>query len=292
MRVLTILATVVMATTVFTEAVALPVPEERAIAPPSPPDGDAEKEAAARKAYENSMKHFHEPGSDDQLGHYDSRYFNGLLSYEDKRDTQVHMIRAYLDTFREKGIETWIAHGTLLGWWWNGKVCAYNGCATPMYFPGVLTDCPQMLPWDWDIDTQVSDSTLRYLATQMNHTFHNYTASWPSLEDKGVTRTFLLDVNPHYTERVRGDGFNIIDARWIDVRNGLYIDITGLSETHPDILPGVLSGKNLHRYKITDLYPMRETTYEGVVARVPYAYDPILTEEYTDAALVRTEFEG
>ncbi|MCJ1244321.1 hypothetical protein MMC30_001519, partial [Trapelia coarctata] len=272
MRVLTLLATVVAAITVLIEVVALPAPEENAISPPSAPNGDAEKEkeAAARKAYENSMKYFHEPGSDDQLGHYDSRYFNGLLSYEKKRDTQVHMVRAYLDTFREKGIETWIAHGTLLGWWWNGK----------------------MLPWDWDIDTQVSDSTLTYLATQMNHTFHNYTASWPSLKDKDVTRTFLLDVNPHYVERVRGDGFNIIDARWIDVRNGLYIDITGLSETHPDILPGILSGKNLHRYKITDLYPMRETMYEGVVARVPYAYDPVLTEEYSDAALVRTLFEG
>lgn len=155
-----------------------------------------------------------------------------------------------------------------------------------------LADYPQMLPWDWDIDTQVSDSTLSYLATHMNHTLHTYTTSWPSLGDKDVTRIYLLDVNPHYSERDRGDGFNIIDARWIDVRNGLYIDITGLSETHPDLLPGVLSGKNLHRYKLTDLYPMRETMYEGVVARVPYAYDPILTEEYSDAALVRTEFEG
>lgn len=129
MRVLSLLATLVTVFTVLMEAVALPAPQENAIAPPpSAPDAEgekiaAEKEAAARKAYENSIKHFHEPGSDDQLGHYDSRYFKGVLSYEDKRDTQVHMVRAYLDTFREKGIETWIAHGTLLGWWWNGKVC-------------------------------------------------------------------------------------------------------------------------------------------------------------------------
>jgi hypothetical protein len=32
------------------------------------------------------------------------------------------MVRAYLGFFREKGLETWIAHGTLLGWWWNGAV--------------------------------------------------------------------------------------------------------------------------------------------------------------------------
>ena len=83
---------------------------------------DEEAKWAALKAYEDSMKYFHEPGNTDLLGHYDTRFYKGLLSYEEKRDTQVHMMRAYLDTFREKGIETWIAHGTLLGWWWNGKV--------------------------------------------------------------------------------------------------------------------------------------------------------------------------
>ena len=132
MRVLAVLTTVVTAITVFGKAVALPVPEEQAITVSTPPGGDAEKEAAATKAYENSMKHFHEPGSDDLLGHYDSRFFTGVLGYEDKRDTQVHMVRAYLDTFREKGLETWIAHGTLLGWWWNGKVCACEGPPIPV----------------------------------------------------------------------------------------------------------------------------------------------------------------
>jgi hypothetical protein len=32
------------------------------------------------------------------------------------------MVRAYLTFFREKKMDTWIAHGTLLGWWWNGQV--------------------------------------------------------------------------------------------------------------------------------------------------------------------------
>jgi hypothetical protein len=31
-------------------------------------------------------------------------------------------MRSYLLFFAEKGLETWIAHGTLLGWWWNGQV--------------------------------------------------------------------------------------------------------------------------------------------------------------------------
>jgi hypothetical protein len=60
--------------------------------------------------------------TDETLAHYDQRYFSGIVSDEERTDTQLHMIRAYLDFFRDQGLDTWIAHGTLLGWWWNGKV--------------------------------------------------------------------------------------------------------------------------------------------------------------------------
>jgi hypothetical protein len=239
-----------------------------------PLEGAALEQAAlaeeALKEYENSMKYFHEPGSDDLLGHYDLRFFQKLLSYEEKRDTQVHMMRAYLEVFRENGLETWIAHGTLLGWWWNGK----------------------MLPWDWDIDTQVSEATLIQMGAHFNHTRHTYTASSSTLHNDPVTRTYLLDVNPHAAEREHGDGFNIIDARWIDVHNGLYIDITGLSDLYSELLPNVLSCKNFHHYAVNDIYPLRQTTYEGMTAQVPYAYDRILVEEYGEESLVLTKFEG
>ena len=86
-----------------------------------------------------------------------------------------------------------------------------------------------MLPWDWDIDTQVSGSTLAYMGKHHNQTRYSYTA----IDDPNIQRSYLLDVNAAIDERERGNGNNIIDARWIDVRNGLYIDITGLSETHP-----------------------------------------------------------
>ena len=72
-------------------------------------------------------KYFHEPGGSELGNHYDSRYEHGILSYDDKQDTQVHMMRAYLDFFKKNGMETWLAHGTLLGWWWNGKVRQRHG---------------------------------------------------------------------------------------------------------------------------------------------------------------------
>ncbi|KAF2688708.1 hypothetical protein K458DRAFT_293781 [Lentithecium fluviatile CBS 122367] len=212
-----------------------------------------------------AAKYFHEPGEGDLMGHYDARYFHGVVSDEERTDTQLHMIRAYLNFFNERGLDTWIAHGTLLGWWWNGK----------------------RLPWDWDMDTQVSGATLQYLGDHYNQTRHVYT-----FPDGSTQREYLLDVNPWIWERERGDGMNIIDARWVDVSNGLFIDITGLSETHPDTAPGTWVCKNYHRYKTSDLYPMRETVFEGVPAKVPYSYDKILIEEYKEKALVVTEFQG
>lgn len=221
--------------------------------PPQPPD----------------KKYFHEPGGNNILGHYDIRYYKGQpVSYDERGDTLYHMIRAYLSAFREGNVETWIAHGTLLGWWWNGKI----------------------LPWDWDLDVQVSASTLTWLGENWNMTMHNYTAV--AADGSDIRREYLLDINPNSKERVRGDGMNVIDARWIDVRNGLFIDITGLSETNPSTLPGIWSCKNYHRYRTRDLYPLRETVFEGVPALVPYSFDKILTEEYSSRALTSTFHEG
>ena len=85
---------------------------------------------------------------------------------------------------------------------------------------------------------------------------------------------------------------NIIDARWIDTRTGLFIDITALSETHPDVAPNTWSCKNYHHYRKEDLYPLRESTFEGATVWVPNAFDKILTEEYERKSLYVTQYEN
>jgi len=235
------------------------------------------KDVKLTEQEEEALKYFHEPGyvtdlqtararelisdSGDDLNHYDRRYFHGKVSDSERTDTQSHMIRAYLSFFHEHGIDTWLAHGTLLGWWWNGT----------------------RLPWDYDLDTQVSHQTLQLLGRSYNQTLYH---------DDTSSREFLLDVNPWIWQRGNGDGMNVIDARWIDVRNGLYVDITGLSEMDPVNEPGVVSCKNYHYYQVQDLYPMRDTVFEGVSARVPYRYESILRDEYHDGALVDTDYYG
>ncbi len=228
-------------------------------------DAEAEPGAPAPK---KSNKYFHEPGTDNEMGHYDARFYKEKVSYEVRGETLHHLIRSYLTVFRERNIETWIAHGSLLGWWWNGKI----------------------MPWDWDLDTQVSASTLAWLGENLNMTRHNYTSH--EADGSESTHEYLLDINPFHVERVRGDGENVIDARWIDVETGLFIDITGLSEVFPDNQPGVWICKNWHRYRTRDLYPLRESVYEGVPALIPYQFDKILTEEYSAKALTKTVHEG
>ncbi|KIH95151.1 hypothetical protein SPBR_03515 [Sporothrix brasiliensis 5110] len=213
-------------------------------------------------------KYFHEPGSDNELGHYDIRYFKGLVPYGEHRPALRHLIRSYLTTFRSLNVETWLAHGTLLGWWWNGRI----------------------MPWDYDLDVQVSDVTLFYLAKHYNRTLHTYRYR-DDATGEDVVKEYLLDINPNHG-LPRGDGLNIIDARWIDTSNGMFIDITGLAEREPKRSPGIWSCKNFHRYRTRELYPMRETEFEGVPATIPYSFDKILTDEYGSKSLVATQWEG
>ncbi|KAI1418014.1 LicD family-domain-containing protein [Hypoxylon sp. FL1857] len=244
---------------------------------------------------QQQTKYFHEAGGSLELGHYDARYFRGQVPYEAHGPALRHLIRSWLTTAHDLGIETWLAHGTLLGWWWNGRV----------------------MPWDYDLDVQMPTTTLAYLGRHFNRTVYDYQFLMDEDElsagrgggrgiavengDRGqrveadkryVNKTYLLDVNPHYTDIGRGNGHNIIDARWIDVSNGLFIDITGLAERDPAGSPGVWSCKNVHKYRTAELYPVRYTEFEGVPASVPYAFDKILTDEYGSKSLVNTEWAG
>lgn len=219
---------------------------------------------AAIVSANDKNKYFHEPAEDDLRRHYDSRFFKNIVSDEERQITLTALVRAYLLLFEKLDLETWIAHGTLLGWFWNGKI----------------------LPWDWDLDTQVTNATLHELGQKHNRTYHEYHSA-----QLNVTRRYLLDVNSWSWERVRGDGANIIDARFIDVSNGLFLDITGLSANDPQ-KPDVIECKNEHKYNSSEIFPLRYSVFEGVPAKVPYAYTQILADEYSVESLIQTEFHN
>ena len=222
-----------------------------------------------RKDKQKTPKYFHEPGGSMERSHYDSRYFDEEVPYAEHRYVLRDLIRSYLTIMEDKGVETWIAHGTLLGWWWNG----------------------QIMPWDYDLDVQISNDTMQWLGENMNRTEHEFKADNPNSDDNDVTKRYLLDINPHHVDKTKGDGQNIIDARWIDMGNGMFIDITGVREREDD-RPGIWSCKNKHRYESQDLWPMRMSTFEGVKARIPYSFQKILSDEYGEKSLVAEEWSG
>lgn len=82
---------------------------------------------------------------------------------------------------------------------------------------GICPDHSQILPWDSDIDVQMTNTTVDFLAKYYNMTVHTY-----------KQRDYMLEVNPKYTDPSYKDYLNVIDARWIDYQTGLFIDITAV----------------------------------------------------------------
>ncbi|KAG6991260.1 switch 2 [Physcia stellaris] len=195
--------------------------------------------------------------------HYDGRFTNHALDYEDQKTNLTAAMQAYLSTMVDLGADTWIMHGTLLGWWWNAKI----------------------MPWDSDIDVQVSLKTMHFLASYYNMTIHHYATS---LMPTGG-RNYMLEINPGYTNGSPDDKLNVIDARFIDTETGVFIDITTVRIKEGE--EGILQVKDRHEYKAKDIFPLRDSIFEGQPVKIPYNYAELLEEEYGKNSLTNTKFE-
>lgn len=148
-------------------------------------------------------KYFHEAILNDKRGHhFDWRFFKKVtyLHYE-KRAILHRLSRAWLRFAKSLGLKTWLAHGTLLGWHWNAMT----------------------MPWDPDMDVQMTFQSLLHLARNYNQTL--------VVDVLGTGHTYLMDVGPSFFHRTRLNGLNTIDARFIDTATGFYVDITALAFT-------------------------------------------------------------
>ncbi|ODV93665.1 hypothetical protein PACTADRAFT_45875, partial [Pachysolen tannophilus NRRL Y-2460] len=259
-------------------------------------------------------KYFHESpvrGNIIAGEHYDWRFFNGIdMPYYEHISVLHRLIRTWLRFSRSTGIETWIAHGTMLGWYWNG-----------------LT-----MPWDSDADVQMTMLSLYKLARNYNHTLivdmtmENQKYNGIGFDSVG-SESYFIDIGSSFFSRVKGNGNNAIDARFIDTKTGLYIDITALSFTDflnnrkldkvareellnvldPEysqkrkdkkinqqsytqeldklksqkfVNKEIFNCRNDHFYSIEELSPLIPTLYEGVRGYVPNNYKKILEREY------------
>ncbi|KAJ3133944.1 hypothetical protein HK101_004408, partial [Irineochytrium annulatum] len=160
--------------------------------------------------------------------HQDKRFFNGSF-YSNvtlRHNALVGLIDSWGRFGEETGTVSWIAHGVLIGWFWNQN----------------------LLPWDQDIDYQTSLYHLLALQPYNNTLIHS---------------RYLLELNPNLLYR-QHQRMNVIDARYIDTLSGLYIDITALVDLEDTTSSGDrVACKSVHRYNYEDLFPLKQTVLEG-----------------------------
>ena len=209
-------------------------------------------------------KHFHESNSCD---HCDARYGERPISHIDRHRGLSALTRAYLSTMEDIGVETWLMHGSLLGWFWNRKI----------------------MPWDTDVDVQITEKSMQHLADYYNMSVHHF-----NLPGSKMGHDYLLEINPNWADPSSSDVNNKIDGRWVDMESGLYVDMTTLRwdrQSEARGREGAMMCKDGHRYEHKDIFPLRDSLFEGAPARVPFAYANVLTEEYGASSLTDTIYK-
>lgn len=225
--------------------------------------------------------------------HYDWRFFVGTLTNY-KQDWTAEemtlrqevildrMARSWFRFAEEKGFVSWIMHGPLLSWYWDGL----------------------MFPFDDDLDIQMPARELARLGELYNQTL--------VIEDveEGFGK-YLIDIGTYVHNRDISRRENHIDARFIDVDSGMYIDITGLSvspakvpdefENDKELLrisktsefkdDEIYNDRRKHFYKHGQLSPLRYSQLGGVPLFIPNDITKRLSFEYPKG-VTSPEFNG
>lgn len=230
--------------------------------------------------------------------HYDWRFFSGIINFTSKQPSVLHgLVKAWLTFTNTYHLNTWIAHGSLLAWYWNGVG----------------------FPWDNDIDVQMPIADLHKLSQLFNQSMIVDLDGGSESNEIRYGRYFL-DCGTFISTRTRSNGNNNIDARFIDVDTGLYIDITGIALSNtgaPDryskLLPKSLSRnlpskevteidrnkalqayncRNNHFLLLNEISPLKLSIFEGQPAYIPNHFGTILTNEYGQKGIMAKKFKG
>ncbi|RLV92549.1 Protein MNN4 [Spathaspora sp. JA1] len=201
--------------------------------------------------------------------HLSFPFFKRFIGDRERQSILQHMIRSWFQFSQVHGFNTWINYGNLLGW-------SYNGVN---------------MPWDTDIDVQIPLAQLDRLAREFNQSI--------IIENpRDGNARYLLEVAPTYVRQ--GNGKNFIDARYIDINSGLYIDISALSRTgfKP---PSHFNDKESHTlvhckhfnwHSLDELLPLRHTYFEGASVYVPSNIRQILSYKYGTGFINQTKFHN
>ncbi|OBA20099.1 hypothetical protein METBIDRAFT_79397 [Metschnikowia bicuspidata var. bicuspidata NRRL YB-4993] len=203
-------------------------------------------------------------------------FFKRFISSKERQSVIQHMVRAWFQFSETSGVNTWVNYGSLLGW-------AYNGVN---------------LPWDTDVDIQIPIAQLDKLSRRFNSTIITENPRYGNAK-------YLFEVSPTYTRQ--GNGRNFIDARFIEINTGLYIDISVLAHTGDQPPQSLLSSlsdeekmraipvhcKNWNWHILDEILPIRLTYFEDSPVYIPNNILSILLRKYgSDSFTSRLLFNG
>ncbi|KAG7662993.1 uncharacterized protein J8A68_003503 [[Candida] subhashii] len=232
--------------------------------------------------------------------HYDWRFYNGNVRESPKNDMSVHgLLKAMFKLANAYDIKCWIAHGSLLSWYWDGM----------------------KFPWDGDVDITMPIDELHHLTRQFNQSlivdFGN------DIDSQIRYGRYFLDSSTFISRRTKENGRNNIDARLVDVDTGIYIDITGLalsnsrSRDRYDFLlkstkyerdsVGNIKDKSVTEYDVNEhlqayncknnmfftlkeLSPIMLSLFDGEYTYVPNQISTILMNEFTSNSIIKTKY--
>lgn len=191
--------------------------------------------------------------------HLSYPFFKRYIPIRERQSIIQHIIRAWFEFAEAIEVPSWVNYGSLLGW-------AYNGVN---------------MPWDTDVDVQLSIRHLDYLARYYNNSL---IIENPKLGNG----KYLLDISPSYVRQ--GNSRNFIDGRFIDVNSGLYIDISAVSHTsfkppselkhYEDDNDVLVHCKHFNWHALSEILPLRHTYFEGSSIYIPSNISSILTRKY------------
>lgn len=189
-------------------------------------------------------------------------FFKRFIGDRERQSVVHHMVRVWFQFAELIDISSWINYGSLLGW-------SYNGVN---------------MPWDTDIDIQMPIRHLDRLGREYNRLLVIENPRYGNGK-------YYLEVAPTYT--AQGNGRNFIDARFIDINSGLYIDISALAHTNfkppkklfrginkEELKAMTVNCKNWNWHTLEELLPLRHTYFEGGEAYIPHNVSRILSQKY------------
>ncbi|KAK3344164.1 hypothetical protein B0T25DRAFT_615750 [Lasiosphaeria hispida] len=164
----------------------------------------------------NEYKYFHEPGVSDRLGHYDARYFRGLVFYEKPAASSGSSSSPNSPHSAPSASRP----GSPTAPCWGG-----GGTVLPPPLPPPSHPIPTHR--DFNLDVQLSTTNLSHLAAHHSRKTHTHIYPVPASsllagDDEDVThpntttprrtKRYLLDINPFHAALDRGRGLNMIGA--------------------------------------------------------------------------------